>query len=759
MANKLTRCLCGKIFDPAEGANCPACGAAPRNEAPLQKPADASSTDLPLRADTSSSRIIPKRTEGSGDKREFHLSISAEHLVRIAIACVMIVAAVGGTVWFLRKPSGDTPGGGSAKVEDSKKKSDEEKKGGSAGGKIASDDTPKIDPKLQPTPEPKIDPDPKPKPTPDPTPALDPAVPKIWIVDAQDAQGADGTELAAIIAKTRDGDTVTLRPGTYFGGFKVDKKIRITGDATGGEKPAIKAVGTEGRIRVTAKGVVFANLQIVQDKPDSSPALMLEKDSETTLENCEGKFNSPSGIGGKAPASITATKCAFSSDSGSTMLVRGPSQIKFTDCTFTGGARALMCDNGVEVDLHGCKFQNIGTKAEKTAALCIFGGGSRITAEDCTFTEMRLPIEAEKNATISLTKCTFTGNGVPGDAGDFTQGIIALKDKASATLTDVIFEKNMQGVNLFTGGTAQLTGCKFTDCGTDGGDAGVAPFCASVRVHGTDAKATVSGCTFTRSNPYAIFLAAGGSASVEDSEFANTKVTAIEVGGDAPAQGRITARKSRFHNNVVGASLRGGMGAMFDDCEFRENVFALIATEPGTKLEVSGGVIAKIADIGCQVLSDATLTISGVKFAENKRAILVGASGKPAEKAAAAIEDCKFSGSTDADVLACVQSKVTIRLCEFDAVAHAKVQRENGADIQSEPPLMGIVDVKSATPSKDTPGKDTPGTDTPGKGGSTASNTKGTSSKGRSSSSPRRPPQDPVRDIINAVDKMKHIFR
>ena len=745
MANKLTRCLCGKIYDPAENSLCHSCGAEPRNAVPVTPPPEPAPAKTELRV-THSEPLVPPPAHGGGEKKEMQVSFTVRQLMQYGGGALAAIALTAFGWWFWHRPPHENPPGGNiVKIEDSGGKTNDH-----GGGKIVIHETP------TPTPDPKIEPLPKPTPTPTPAPALDPGAPKTWIVDAQNGADADGADLAAIIAKTRDGDTVTLRPGTYLGGFKVDKRIRITGDATGGEKPAIKAVGNEGKIRVTAKGVIFANLQLVQDRPDSSPALMLEKDSETTLENCEGKFNSPSGIGGKAPASVTVIKCTFASDSGRTMLVRGPSQIKFTDCTFTGGAGAFEGDNGTEVDLRQCKFQDIGAKAQKKAALSIFGGGARITAEDCTFTNMRLPLEAEKNATISLTKCTFTGNGVPGENGDFTQGIIALKDKASAMLTEVIFEKNMQGVNLFTGGTAQLTGCKFTDGGTDAGDAGFAPFCASVRVHGTDAKATVSGCTFTRSNPYAIFLAAGGSASVEDSEFANTKITAIEVGGDTPAQGRITARKSRFHNNVVGASLRGGMGAMFDDCEFRENVFALIATEAGTKLEVSGGVIAKTADNGCQVLSNATLTISGVKFAGNKRAILVGVSGKPAEKASAAIEDCKFSGSTDADVLACVQSKVTIRLCDFDAATGAKVQREKGADIQSEPPLLGIVDVKSTTPSKDTPGKDTPGTDTPGKGGSTASNPKGSSSKGRST--PSRKP-DTVRDIINAVDKMKRIFR
>jgi outer membrane biosynthesis protein TonB len=764
MANKLTRCLCGKIFDPAESASCPACGAAPRDEVPQQKPADASATGIPLRADTSGSRIIPKRTEGSGDKRELRVSISTDQLVRIAIACVMIVASIGGIVWFLRKPSDDKTGGGSAKVETDKKKSDGGKKDGDASGKIASDDTtnnkPKPDPKPEPTPEPKPKPQPtpEPKPTPKPTPALDPKVPKTWIVDAQNAQGSDGTELAAVVEQARDGDTITLRAGTYAGGFSIEKKIRIAGEKAEPGQFKIRTVGHTGTIKIKVKGVAFANVQILQDTAESLPGLRLEPGCDLLLEGCELKFNAPVGMLCMKPEAITATKCSFTSESGKMLLVRGPTKASFTECSFSGGACAIMSDSGTQIALRSCKFENIGTKAEKNAALSVFGENAGATAEDCTFTNNRLPVGADTNATLTLTKCTFTGNGVPGEDGDFTQGIIAVKNKTGATLTDVTFEKNAQGVNITTGASAQLTGCKFTDGGMDSGDAEFSTYCASLRVRGADAKATVTGCTFTRTNPYAVFLADGGSATIEDSEFSGAKATAIQADGTTSAQGRLVARKSRFHNNAGVASLRGGMSATFDDCEIRENAAALLAKDPDTKLEVSGGTIAKSADNGCQITSGAMLTISGVKITENKRAILVGVSGNPAEKATAALEECKFSGSTDADVLACVQSKVTIRLCEFDAVAHAKVQREKGADIQSEPPLLGIVDVKSATPSKDTTDKNTADKDTPDKGDSD----KGSPSqkpRPKPHPTPRPQPRDPVHDLINAVDKMKRIFR
>jgi hypothetical protein len=666
---------------------------------------------------------------------------------------------IAGIIWYVRKPSDDTRGG-SAKIEqvadkmttDNKdaEKKEAEKKSEESGGRIVSNDDPKTKPQPEPKPEPKPElkpqptPDPKSNPEPKPEPKPDSTIPKTWIVDAQKGAGADDAEIEPVLQKAKDGDSITLKPGTYAGGFTVDKKIRIAGEKAEPAKYVIHTNTEQQRkaVRIVAQGVTLANLQILQGDGGAGPALIAAKECNLTLESCELKFRSATGILGQSPASFTASNCSFSSEAGRAMVMRGPTKIEMTKCSFTGGAGAFNSDIEAQYILRGCNFSDLGDKAAKAAALSIFGEGASITAEDCTFTRCRLPLQAEMNATLSLTKCTFTGNGVSGENGDFTQGIIAVSKKAGATLKDVTFEKNRQGINVFGEASVQLEDCKFSESGVMSKDGNFMLFSVPLRAHGEGTKATIRHSTFTRSKSHAIFITKGASVSLEDSDFTGTMLGAVSADKSSGAQCDVRVKKCRFSGNTEGITLAGAT-AMVDDCEFRENSGGLSARGASTKADINGGTIEGQKDFGFLSTSDAVLTLTSVKFEGNLHGVQVGVPGKAGEKATANLEECKFLGSTDADVLACAQSKVTLRLCDFDPDGGPKVKREKGAQIQSEPPLLGIMDLG-------------------GKGGSTASNTKGvSSSKGRTTSPPSRsrPSGDSVRDIINTVERVRRMFR
>jgi hypothetical protein len=760
MATKLTRCICGKIYDPAENSLCPACGAEPRNEVPPAQqppPPEPAPATAELRVPQLESAIFPKPLVRA-TKRGIQVNLTADHLGRIVAGLLVVTGVVAGIWWLLHRPD-DKTAGTSAKTELAT-----EKKGNPSGGKTASNDKPQNNPepnpepnpkpKPEPQPEPKQDPNPKPEPDPKPkpTPAPQPGAAKTWVADAENGPGTEGADLTAIIEKADDGDTITLKPGTYTAGFTLDKKIRIAGEKAEPDKFVITTKGQKRPTRITAVGATLANLQFVQDESKPGPAFMVEKDSELTIEGCELKLSHTVGIMGRSAAILTMTNCSFTTGAAKTLLMRGPSKVTMTQCSFTGGTSAISADKETQMTLRGCKFTDIGVKEGKESAVSIFGTDASITAEDCVFSGCRMPLQAEEGASLTLTKCTLTGNGVRGEKGDFTKGVIAVSKKATLTLKDVTFEKNMQGINLFQAGTAQIEDCKFTNGGLMLQDVGFMHFCVPLRIYGEGAKAAVRRSTFTQSKPYAIFMEDGASVSVDDSDFASTQLTAIYAGKTEDLKpgslNEVAVKKSRFTENYEGISLNAAKG-MVDECEFRNNVGGLSASGADSTANVSGGLAIGQKDFAFLITSDAALTTQGVKFEENHHGLQIGVANEPLKKATASLEECKFSGSIDADILAYQPSKVKIRLCEFNYSGAAKVKREKGAVIESEPPLLGIVDFGKGVSGKETPSKG---------GGSTASNNKGTSPKGRSTPSRGSRP-DPVRDIINAVDKMKRLFR
>ena len=756
MATKLTRCLCGKIYDSHEIPACPACGAAPRNEVPVAQPPppEPVRTTSELRVPQLESAIFPKPFVRA-TKRGIQVNLTAQHLLRIAASLAVVIGVIAGAWWYFHRPDDDKKlaklemNAGAKKADSGKtdsadktdlsKKTESGGKSASTSGETASND------------KPQSNPDPKPQPKPDSSPKPDPALSltgaKTWIVDAEKGAGSDGSEIEPVLRQASDGDTITLKPGTYAGGFVLDKKIRITGEKGEPGKFVIHTGVQKRPLRITAKGATLANLQILHDK-DGKPALMLENESEPVFENCELKFRTGIGIHGNSPATFTARNCSFASAEGRVMLFRGPSKVEMTQCTFTGGSTAFIADQEVQFTLRECKFKDIGEKGTKDPAVKISGADTGITAEDCTFSGCRLPLQATEGASLTLTKCTFTGNGVPGEKGDFTQGIIAVNKKAGATMKEVTFEKNAQGINLYDGGTIQIEDCKFTNGGLLLKDAGFMNFCVPLRLYGEGAKAVVRHSTFAQSKPYAVLVEDGAVVSVEDSDFTGTQLTALIAGRTSDAKSaalsEVSVKKSRFSGNIECISLSGAKGTV-DECEFLNNVSGLSASGAGTTANVTGGMVTGQKDYGFLITAEAALTLSGAKLEDNRNGVQIGAVNKPAEKASASIRDCKFSGSMDADVLALGKSKVTMRLCEFDPAEGAKVKRAKSAEIESDPPLDGIVVMGGTV-----------------KGGSTASNTKAPSTKGRTPSPPSRTHPstgNTVRDIINTVDKVRRMFR
>ena len=406
MATQLTRCLCGKIYDSLASANCPSCGTILRVE-PKAAQAEGAAAGTGQRVDASNPPITPKNLDGANgrkgdDKREIQVSLSIDFLVK---AAVVLLVVGGGVVWLLRKPPVDETTGKSAKTElktELKSEPKTDPKPGEGDGKTASNDKlpspepennlPKTEPKPNPTPapKPKTDPvattdterPPEPKLDPKTEPAADLSAPKNWLADAESSPGSQGADLAAIVTKAKDGDSITLKPGIYAGGFTVDRKLRITGETAEPGRFIINSKVQKNPVRITAAGVTFANLQILHPASATGPALVTENGSTLAMEGCELRCGTEFGIEGRSPAALSFTRCTFSSERGRVMLVRGPTKMTLNGCVFAGGDTAIAVDGETRVEMQECRFEGIGGKETKPFSVIFVGQIGRASCRE-----------------------------------------------------------------------------------------------------------------------------------------------------------------------------------------------------------------------------------------------------------------------------------------------------------------------------------------------------------------------------------------
>ena len=732
MAAKLTRCLCGKIFDPAENPRCPACGAEPRMEipaAPATTEAPAPKSDLPARTST----ILPKPAPDF-HSRPIQLPFTPRHVMWGGGGVVAILALVAFIRWLTPSPQEKTVASLQKEIPKTEPAKDPLK---------AKETEPE---KPQPQTQSQSQQESLPKPTPTPAPAQDPATPKTRTVEHKGSDEESGALLADAISKSADGDTIIVRgsPFVVSDSLVLSRPTHLVGDNSGGSPPEIRSAN-KACVLVSVKGVTIEKLRLNQTaESGSAPALGVSQDAEATLIGCQLVSKVSSALAAQQPTALTATDCIFSCLAKNAAGIPAVSVVKsgrasFSKCEFSGGQDGLHLGE-TRAELLSCKFHDSGTPDGKGAALRVAGNDATpVTAEHCEFTDNRSAIHVS-GAVLTVKGGKFANNGVLLEGGVQTEGMLVVR-KAKAFINGATFTANRQGVMMLEAGRAEVVDCRFTGNGLKTENADYGFFCHEIGVAGKEASVLIRGCDFTRGETRTAYALQDGQLTIENSKFADGRGDIFTIGQGASAE----IRHCKFTGFVQGGIVVYGEGsATFDDVEMRQNKLGIEVREAGTRVQCNKVIIADNTAVGAAVYDRATFIGTDCTFENNPIGIQVGTPGKPAASATATLENCQLLNNLKADAQACQQSRVTLRNCAFAPDTAPKILREKGATIHAEPPIEGIVDGGSG-PAK--------------KGSSTASNDKGTPSKSRTPPSRSRPSPDAVRDIINTVDKMRRMFR
>ena len=101
-----------------------------------------------------------------------------------------------------------------------------------------------------------------------PSAAWAPRVPGRWLVDARRARDCDSADLASVLARAKDGDTVYVRAGLYRGPFVVQKKLALIG--LGDPGAVVLAPGAAGTAIDAGAGCDLALSSVTLRGPGSS---------------------------------------------------------------------------------------------------------------------------------------------------------------------------------------------------------------------------------------------------------------------------------------------------------------------------------------------------------------------------------------------------------------------------------------------------------------------------------------------------------
>ena len=313
-----------------------------------------------------------------------------------------------------------------------------------------------------------------PIPTPTPTPAPNPTAsarppPRVvkkltpkkrgqWILDASGSRDSDGSDLEAVTASLADGDVVTVRSGTYTGNGEIAVSARFVGPPRGKGVATIRSSDPQRPgFSVSGKKVGFENISISFDVAGDSAALRIWRDANVDMVNCSVSTQSKFGILVSENASLNAQATTFAAPgAGCCLKYDGLTRGTLNRCDFSAGRWGLETLNGAQVQGSNCTFQNIGLINGSGIVMGVVGGRASVKLDACQFSGNTATILVDEGAYLQVTGSAFRGNGVTGEEGNSSLGVICAQTGGRVSLKDDTFEDNKQGLVAIKAGSLTI---------------------------------------------------------------------------------------------------------------------------------------------------------------------------------------------------------------------------------------------------------------------------------------------------------------
>jgi hypothetical protein len=628
MSVKRIRCICGTIYDPAKQPACPSCGEpykpvaitppSPPAVAPTEPAAPIVKEEAPPRLRPAGDPwVAVQRLLRSSGEQWRQLSPELRRNIMLGAGAVVVLVLV------LR-----AFGGSDSRTEK----------------RTNAENTHRAEP--------------------GPTASPERATPREWVVDASNATGEN--DLATAIASAGAGDTITLRPGIYRGGFTLERPVMIHGspDAPNGtvlqsdERPVID---------VRAQGVVVANVMLTAGDR-TAVAVTLSPGATAEFTDCQVHGSAQTAVLVSRAATLKGLRAVFSAPAGTALRIEGQGRASLDGCTVSDSRDGVAIAAGAEADVANSVFQGNAIGSARSSIATVMGKGASLAINASRFLANGAGINALDGATVTIVDSFFQGNGEIGGESD-ARGLISVAGGATGSVMGSTFEQNGYGLAAAGGGTLEIERCLLES------NTGFAPaYGQSAPLHtipvsatGTGSRVALRQSAIVRHGSQAVQALAGATIVIEDSEIGDSHASGVIVGdrGGPPAQVQIT-RSFLRRNDGNGVWVRAGSSASIEATEFTENGTGILVTEAGSRVTLTNFAAVGNRDYGIHTHTGGEVTATGGTFDDNARSAQSGLQNKSAAHATLTLDGCTIRGSRVYALGVCAQSVLTANNCTFE---------------------------------------------------------------------------------------------
>jgi hypothetical protein len=717
MARRI-RCFCGKIYEPAQQPNCPACGA----PAPAPRFSTRRSTQPPTPPSPDPAKDAGGGGhEGGGQGRRVLFPLDRQKLLKfggiaaggLALLVVLSLLIGGGGDEVPPQPSDQ------AKPQPASKATDKP-----AGADASSAGPAAAPPASQPVP------------------------------DSPPTSG----DLVALVAAAADGATIHLKAGTYEGSLVLDRPIRIVGDAAAYRQVVIRSSRFSG-LEIKSKDVVFENL-VFAGRDEGQFVISVGNNAEAQFLHCLLDAQGTPGLMLSGGSTVKASLTSFSNARGVAIAASGQTKLQLDGCAFSNNGTGLIVMNGAAVDLMKCSFEGHGNEAGEGTVLRIGNDTTSVTATDCFFKGNTAGLIVEGNSSLTMKTSTFRDNGV-GDKPDMaTQGLVLAKGGGRASFTGCVFEQNRQGLAAVQAGILELDDCRFTGNGLETSQEALGFFCDVISADDARSRVTLRKTKLLDSKVVAVKSLNGAVITLDDCEITGGAQIGLLAGMPDASPARLHATRTVVSTVQNGVLVSAGSEFTMEGGGVSGNLEGLVVSGIDAQATLNGVTLSNNQSRGLWCQGAARVEATSCTFQKNSIGVAAGIKGKPEAPGILTLTNCEFSSNTDQDFAIYAPSQVFLRNARTASGTQLKVFRENGTQFRADPPLAFQI------------------TPAPGSGSIPANkpdSRSGSSGRSRNADAPPKapsrsrggnlPPQrdaDPaetVRKVLDEIDRAKRFFR
>jgi len=485
-----------------------------------------------------------------------------------------------------------------------------------------------------------------------------------WTVDS-----GSGGDLAGVLAKAADGDVIHLKPGTYTGGFTITKTLHLIGDTPDGQPgPTIQSSGKDC-IEVTGQNVVLENLILSVATADDSRTFRVSGNGSARLKQCTINTQSKFGAVVVDQASLTADSCVFTTGGqGSAFQAEDEATATVNNSEFSQDEWGFTNYGNSTGTLTSCKFTSCGTPKGDGSTITVSGAKASTTVSQSQFTGNAAGLVITEGGRISVTGGTFQDNGVTGELGNLSSGVISVKNQAQATITGSTFSTNREGIAVEAGGQLEVSDCQFTGNGIHTDNQSLLFYTDTISVSGNGSMARIKKTTISKAVQNAVNVVDGSSVTIEDTDVTDCFGLALAVGNENAPASHTTIARSHFKSSA-GDGIEVGYGStleMSDSASDGNSSSGIVVYGRGSSAALTNCSASTNQSAGLMSYDGATVTASTSDFQSNQYGVQAGLPKGTGHGGTITLSQSRVTTNSGSGVIANAGGRVVLKGCSVN---------------------------------------------------------------------------------------------